>query len=307
VKNKVVILYILAIVLVLSGCAKEKNASKIEVPIEQDKTLEFSEIEQDSNFEGAYYKTEIENISYDTEIILRNLISNFDINNINHNESPEGIENYVEINNIRHAWVVNEHIFNYYNNKEDSSITSKEEAQKLSDNLVERLGYDEISEPTVTISDEIFYFEYSLQYKGSKILGKESINLANTGGENFITGEYIEVSVQGNQIKSIYLSNLRKTVNVVKEYNGVNDFINYSKLKKILSTYMKAFYKEFGEGITGSYEVNKTEVIYMPYIENNTQFLIPVIKVEGINTINKKDYDYIIYLDAVTGNIIYTS
>jgi len=304
VKIKTFTPFVLALVILFTGCSEETELLNNSKEIADSKSVDLAiSMDKEIAYKETYYKIGLEKVSFDESSILTYLIADFDATAVLSNNTSEGTEHSTEIDGVRHTWTTEKNTFLYYNDVNDNSSISESEALDQGSDFVEKLQFDMDENPTVKEENGTFTLEYSLQYEGTKILGNRITYMQGSNDEQEIKGEYVSVTISGGGINSVYISNLMKPTKVLKEYDAEVDFINYDKLHQVLSTYFNKIYSEFGEDISGTFSIDKMNIIYMPNMENNYPILMPVIEVEGKSKINENQDDFSIIVDAVTGYV----
>lgn|GEM_PF-5098601 len=296
VKFKISMLWILSLILLLVGCSTRSE------PMSSDKETTAStelhvNISKEGIYKGTYYKTELEKASYDESAILKYLIGDFDKNEILNHNTSEGNESSVEIDDVKHTWMAGENTLIYYNNVNDNGSISESEALNQSNAFVETLGFDIDENPTIKEEAGKYMIEYALLYKGTRVLGNK------IAGMQEIQGEYVSVTVSGTGINGVEISNIMKPTQVLETYDAEADFIAPDKLHQMNDIYFEKMYSELGEDIPATFSIKNINVIYMPYMEENIQILIPVLELEVISEIEGSQITTSIIMDAITGYI----
>jgi len=298
----------LSFAIIFTGCSKEVELSNSSKEITDSKSVDLKistdkDVNQEITYQEIYYKIELEEVSLDKALILKNLLGDFDETVISSENTSEGTEYSIVKDGVRHTWITEGNTFLYYNDASNNGSITENEAKNQGDDFMEGLDFYINKSPAVNEENGIFTLEYCLQYENTRILGNRVLEMQDAITEHAIGGEYISLTIGGGGINNVYISNIMKPVNVLKEFDPKADFINYDKLQDVLNTYFDKIYSEFGEDISASFVIDKMEVIYMPYTENNSQILVPVIEVEGTEYINGEQSEFSIIVDAVTGYI----
>lgn len=303
--KKILSLGIVCLCLV-SGCQSQTEKSLKEDNIENEMQISENSF-PNVNYNGTYYKVQIEPESYDENKILKYLVPEFAQNEVMENETQEGMEKRVKINDIEYVWSVGKNTFMYFNDTNDNANMTEDEARAIGNDFVQKLDVDIANDSIIKKEDGVYIIEYSIQYKNVKILGNNSIDLGITETESedgFAYGEYISVTINDSGIKSVFLSNICNVTKVLEEYSGENDFISKNELYNAIGVYFSEYYKNFGKDINGSFTANKITLIYIPYKEEGMEVLEPAFQVEGISTVDGEEYEYDMFIDAVSGYVI---
>lgn len=308
-----------------TGCQKSGNSDQGENTAGDNRESEFptSQSSQSSQSEdkslpdyacsGTYYKLEMTPTVYDVDAILEYLMPGTDRSRARQDE--RGYYS-IEIDNITHTWYLSaadsEHNnFFYYGEDFDfSRMPTEQEARACSDDFIKHFGY-QVAENSefVEREDGPCSVYYRLEYEGVRILGKDSYSI----NKEPVHGEYIDITMGGNGILSLSLSNLYDVTAVLEEYPA-EELISSSQLDDIINLAMNALFQDLDPKHEYSYQVKEIELIYIPVQEKEKWVLLPAFRVSCVQLtdgeVDLMDIDgeavevpWIKIIDAVSGYV----
>ena len=320
---KKILLWMLMSVLIFTGCQKSGKPDYAETTVGSgggsegptSKTLETTETSQSSQdtdhalpdyvCSGRYYKLEVTPTIYDTETILKYLIPGFDKSRV----QQDGKKYSIEIGHLKHIWILGEDNFLYFNDSAMGRMLTEKEALADSNDLVKQIGFEAAENPGIRKEEDGSYtIQYSFQYEGVPILGNGSIDLKNGDENGFAYGEYIEVSVNGNGIREVYLNHLYDLAAVLGEYQA-EELISRNELSSIINFAMDLHRRDMmewakREGREFSLRVEEIELIYIPWQEKGKWVLLPAFSVRWVPRIDGVAYEpEPMLIDAVSGYV----
>ena len=308
-RNKIfrVLPVILALSLLACGCGANTDKAENEpqkndavVSIVPD-TAQTNEDQQVSVKSGeSFYKLQVQEAVLDESAVLAAWIPSFDAGQVSSTTTSEGNAKQTTLSGITYCWTMNGNSFDGYTDALNTSTVGEETARQLGGQFVKALGFEVSSTPSVS-KDELgrIILEYSFQYEGVDILGNKILYIGQTD-EAGTHGTYIALTIDDSGICGVCISNLMQISSSVTTYQKAADFIGDEQAMALAESYYDQLMGKEGaySALGGRTELN---IIYMPYLENGKNMLIPVYEVSVLNT--DGDPMFCAVLDALTGYV----
>lgn len=292
---------------VLCGCAvispiseETKSNRKTDIDMEIQTSSPEPDAEISSLEKEKYSKLEVVNKDIDAKKIMELIHNNKQLEFF---KKRKGGEWTAQIDGINYTWEKTGSSLIYTNDKKIKE-TDKEDARKFAEDFIKRFGdslnlsYSKASENKD--EDGCYTFCYVQICEGINVMGEKTIYLPNNT-EKAIHGSYIEITVDGTGIVSLFLQQVFDVKRTVKSYQREKDFINENKILETAKKHYEKLYADLKE--KAEMEIQDIRVIYMPYEEGNAQYFIPVYDV----TIHEKarKEPICMMMDAVTAYVYY--
>ena len=309
------ILYLLTLTLLfLNGCAQSGNSSSVSQESEEQGAEDVNQPESQADnislpeydCSGDYYKLAITPAALDETNLLNYLIPDFDEGMVQQSDSAESMEYSVEMDGVMHTWLPGENTFLYFNDSVSSGSMTEEEAVSYGSGFVEHFGFDVAENPLIQLRGDEYEISYGFQYEGVPLLNDGGIDLMNGEEDGMAYCPSIQISVNENGIRSVFLAHLFDGSGVLEEYQGVEDFLDSERLNTIIKTALNVQAKQWKEaGFDYEYEVKEINVLYIPYEENGRQVVLPAFQVNGIiKADGVAGEGELLLLDAVSGRMV---
>ena len=246
-------------------------------------------------------KFEVVNKDIDVKKIMKLLYEKKSLNSFKRGKTGEWVS---QIDGVYHTWQKIENGGVIYFSDRKIEKTDKDKARRAAEDFIKRFcsnfNLSFIKESEKTDEDGCYTFCYAQTCEGIRVMGNKTVALPNND-EKSIHGSYIEVTIDGAGINSLFLQQAFDVKKTVKSYQAEKDFIVRDKILETAKKYYKKLYTDLKD--KAEMEIQDIQIIYMPYIEGNVQYLIPVYDL-SIKEESRKE-PICMLMDTVTAYVYY--